>query len=371
MSGNNKPIYIGNDGAIYNSWEEKNQADARYKQHKQQLNELENLRAEQERANELTQQLAQQQIDEERANAERIAQATVQAEKEKALYQAILQQQQHNFEEEQRKIRLCDDLGVDYEEIKLFEDYLSNGDNSIIEKIDSLNKVIEYKEKSLKEYRNNKPNEQDITRKYNSKITTLQYKANSISRGDGLSVIYQIAINFFLVIAVGIFLTLQEENANWNMIIISFIIFNIVYSLFSKMKQKINASPIRKEIKELENKRDKELKEFRTNKEKILLNYNERVSGCTKELEESKQEKEKLEKENIQLQINKHTKFMEFRTTHYNEEMEMLLKKLKLQSLTTLDKAFELQNGYIEECANKKGTVKDYIKYIREVIRNN
>ena len=32
--------------------------------------------------------------------------------------------------------------------------------------------------------------------------------------------------------------------------------------------------------------------------------------------------------------------------------------------------AFEQQNGYIEEYASKKGTVKDYIKYIREVIRN-
>lgn len=219
MSGNNGPIYIGKDGAIYNSWEERDQADARNKQHEKQLNELQNLRAEQERSN----QLAQQMIYEERANAERIAQATVQAEKEKALYQAILQQQQHTFEEEQRKIRLCDDLGVDYEEIKIFEDYLSNGDNEISEKIDSLNKAIECKEKLLEECRNNRPDSKSIIEKYDNEIKELQLNIPGVKEEVKGTWFFQFIwdsciLTFGIAIVGGLATMYEEERISYNTI---------------------------------------------------------------------------------------------------------------------------------------------------------
>ena len=55
---------------------------------------------------------------------------------------------------------------------------------------------------------------------------------------------------------------------------------------------------------------------------------------------------------------NKRDKFNEFRKTHYNDEMEKLLRKLEIEGLETIR----------EKDATKKGTKKDYIRYIEQYL---
>lgn len=134
------------------------------------------LLVEQEKAN----NLAQEKLKQDRENAEMQAQATIQAtiqaEKDRFLYQALLQQSQQNFEEEQRKIRLCDNLGIDYEDIKEFDTYLYLGDGVKNNRIDELNTIISNKEKTLRNYRDNRPNEKSIKEQYKRQISNIESK---------------------------------------------------------------------------------------------------------------------------------------------------------------------------------------------------
>ena len=379
----NRPFY-GKDGGKYRDYYEKEAADNRYDQQQKIIEETRrqnDLLEKQQRKSqqqvlqqqmeqEMANKLAQQKMAEERANAEKIAQATVQAERERALYQATLQQQQHDYEEEQRKIRLCDDLGVDYEEIKLFENYLSEGDNALIEKIDSLKNDIERKERLLEEYRNNKPDENKIINSFEEKLFDLRDELDIVKSGDGslliiviMTIIFGILLAFMCIGADDIFFLVK-------LMLSLYAICTIPLVLITKVPTKIQTNKLKAQIKEIEKHKKIALDEFNKTKENKLLEYNEKVSNYLKDIDKAKKEYEELENQNKQLLVDKGNKFIEFRLTHYNEEMEMLLNKLKLKSLKVIDMAFEQQNGYIEEYASKKGTVKDYIKYIREVIRN-
>lgn len=136
------------------------------------------LLVEQEKANDL----AQEKLKQDRENAAMQAQATIQAERDKFLYQALLQQSQQNYEEEQRKIRLCDDLGIDYEDIKEFDIYLYAGNGDKNNKIDELDEIISKKEKLLNNYRNDKPDEKNIREQYKRQISSIESEIRSAKK---------------------------------------------------------------------------------------------------------------------------------------------------------------------------------------------
>lgn len=362
-------FFWGKDGGKYRTIFERDAADTRYEQQeaiKQQLQEQNELARQQ-------QQMEQQRIQADKENAQIKAKAIRQAEEDKFLYQAYLQIKQQNFEEEQRKIRLCDDLGVDYEEIVLFISNLEIGDKEILEKIDNLNKTIEYKEKSLREYRNNKPNRSRVTKSFEDKIRSLHSEINSIKNSKSISVV-RITINIFAVFFIIMFAFNCLAGIDNAVTILLCTVggtvgFNLLWSLMIKAGKNTQINKLKTQIKNIENSKKKAINEYSKTEEKKLLEYNERVSNCQKDLDEASKEKEELEKQNKQLLLDKYNKFMEFRTTHYNDEMEMLLKKLKFEYLKEMDFVFEQSNPPIEECASQTGTIKDYIQYMRKAIK--
>lgn len=283
------------------------------------------LLVEQEKANEL----AKEKIKQDRENAEIKAKAIRQAEEDKFLYQAYLQSKQQSFEEEQRKLKLCDDLGVDYKDLKKFDYFLGLTNKGITTEIETIETEITTADKQLNNLKNNTPeNKYDTTKLLNAK-SRLQKEMNNL-RNSGL---------------------LKK-------------MFN-----GKEIKEKLEdyqegINHIERQIKELE-------QEYETNKDSLNIKYNNDIESLNNKIKELKDKKEKLEYENEEYMKNKHKDFMNFRITHYNYEIEMLFRKLDLSILLALDKLYEQQNNIsIEECIKEEGNIKDYIQYIRKCIRN-
>jgi len=353
-------------------------SEERMRQHERDLLLWEQQEAQKESNEIARQQLEEErqyrieQMEQERENAERIAAATIQAEQDRFNNELQLEMLRQANENEQRKIRLCDDLGVDYEEIKIFDNYLKTGNEESTNKINELIELIQIQSNVLSEYKLNKPSEEKCKETVEKQIQEIQYKIKQNNYDDGTKVL-KFSINvllFTVVILFGVMFLTMGLGIISVCLLLAVGVFNFIWDLVSKSRKNAKEKPLKEEIRKLEDKKEQRVSEFRANKEQILLEYNQNVSNCTKELEEFINEKEKLEQENKQIQCDKYNDFMEFRTTHYNEDMELLLKKLKLDSLTAMDTVFMATNGDIEDCSTKKGTVKDYNKYIREKIKN-
>ena len=340
------------------------------------------------RANELQQQqlqLTQEKLQAERENAEIKAKAIKQAEQDRFKNQLQLELLRQSRENTQRKLRLCDDLGVDYDEIQLFINYLSNADDSLNEKSYKISNNIEYKEKALNDYRKNKPDKSNIVKEYDRKIKSLESNVLCVENSyknysADVSVAYLLVLNLGLICGIiGCGIAWLSSNqalwGNWTIgLVIGMIAINISYRTLKNMKattEKNNKlKSLKEDIEEAKREKDNALKKFSEEKENLMLKYNENVSRVTKEIEELKIEKENTENEIKRILCEKYNKFMEFRTAHYNEEMEMLLRKLDLTYLTSLDKEFIAINGDIDEHIEKEGTIKDYIQYMRKAVRN-
>lgn len=219
-----------------------------------------NLIQEQERAN----KLQQERIEQDKLNAQTIASATIIAEHSRYEHELELQQNLIQLEEHNRFIQLCDNLNVDYDEIKLFE------------------KII------------TQPDEQN----YNNLLLLKQQKINLVK--DKEKEIEKIEWKYFF------------EAEDWNE--------NYKYE-----ERQIETAPIQ----------DK---------------YNILIANIDKKINE-------LGNTIAEQILNKLNAFDAFRQSNYNYDMELLFKKLKIQ----------ISN--IEYCQNDKGTIKDYINYMRGVIK--
>lgn len=134
---------------------------------------------------------------------------------------------------------------------------------------------------------------------------------------------------------------------------------------------KINAKikPLEKDLKDIKDNQEQAIAKFKTNAEQLLVDYNTEVANLQEEIDKLIKEKEELKTTIKQNQSNRYNDFVEFRTTHYNEKMEMLLQKLGFNFLKAMDRVFEKQNGELDEYATQTGTVKDYIKYIKSKMK--
>lgn len=139
--------------------------------------------------------------------------------------------------------------------------------------------------------------------------------------------------------------------------------------MLRQAKINVKIKPLEKDLKDMKNKQTQTVSEFKEKANQLLEDYHTRISNCQADIDKFKQEKEKLENEVKQNQLSRYNDFIEFRTTHYNEEMEMLLQKLNFNFLKVMDGVFEEQNGDIEEHVISNGTVKDYIKYIKNKMK--
>lgn len=356
--------YIGRDGAVYRTWEERSQADARHKQHENELKELNKLKLEQEKNNELI----ALQMEEERENAKRIAEATIEATKqaEEDRYQneywletvrqknlEKLEQLKQENEEINRYTKLCDEIGVDYEEIMKFVFAINNcGSRELLEKMAILKKEqLEAMSKVQKFLNNKKPEgekiEKEITdleemlkkekEKYNSKLresTRLALEQKEILEKKE---------TLFQKVQMLLFIQIKLEKENKIKDIQQKIEFN---------EKELNDLKLNIEVQEKELIKNKELKDnickLPPDLEKEWKMFLDKSDEAHKVWEQNEQ----FKKDRVLV-----NKFNEFRKNHYNEEIERLFRKL------------DLGFDYIkEDDIHSLGTLSEYIKYMEKFI---
>lgn len=284
-----------------NGWENKSWADKEIAQNQY------DLLVAQEKANELEQQRQEN----EKANAEKIAQATIQAGKERFINELQLELIRQANETLQRRIRLCDDLGMNIEDIEKFYTILKS-DNQI--QLAQYEELINKKESEVKHLLDKKP-----TREYylNNYIKQIEWLENDIK-------------------------TLNKKLNK-----------NIFAKIFGgKTKQQI--ADDKKALLSINKQKEVAEQEYENKKEQLLQEYENKVSKLNAEIEQLKSQL----KSEIDKFITEKQKLIEdfnkFRATHYSQEVEMLFEKLELK--------FDKVN------IEKEGTIKDYNKYIKDVM---
>lgn len=246
--------------------------------------------------------LREEQIESERENAERIAQATIQAERERSRNQTILEQQRKEHEEVMRYKKLCDELGFDYDDLIEFEKFLSYTEYDL--KIENnYNKVDNYTTEYNK-LKENPPKEKPDLKNYTSKISKLNNK-----------------------------------------------IKNIKFKIFNKTK----IIQYEKQIEDINNKMEEYINEFYIKLPEIKAKYEQELKRYEDLIKNEKDNIEHLEQEQSNLIHSKITNFLMFREEHYNDDVEQLFRKLKLT----------YSNSEIKLGIRNRGTVKDYISYIQ------
>lgn len=396
-------------GITGNGWGEKSWADVEIAQNQYDLlkaqeeaNEIEKQKMEQERIN------AQLQAEAIKKSAEIDRETKLQVEKDKYMYQAILQKSQQDFEEEQRKIRLCDDLGVDYNDLTSFYNLFTKA----IDFKNEANKVIENTENHIEEIKNSiKKNKEDLyqynidntnieeikvenvedaekelEKIYNSLEsiqfgintgeTVIENNENKINEEKNIKItFFQLIVDFPLCLWLGyellVLLTCGYEPSIWLPLII-FIGFNFICTVNLKLKIKKNIKKYNNEINETQREINKQKNEVAQKLKKFISIQQGLVTKFEDKLKQDKANVKKSYEEKEQSVLKLVNDFIDFRLNHYNEEMEMLFRKLNFSFFNIIDNEFkENNNKDIEELKVKNGTIKDYVHYIRKTIREN
>lgn len=361
------------------------------------------LLVEQEKANELAKEKLQQDRENARLareNAERIAEATREAEEDRLENELYVQQRQHELDKEMRYYKLCDELGLNYDDIRKLSLWVIQPTNEQRVELyetekkadnifftDEINELYEKMDQKEKEYKITVQNNKSKNRFSNAYI--------SVKGVDGISGGTEIQLNkiikqkkvlnsFFNMLILGLiiclFIYIFSISTNTIFIILSIIIAGLIGFIFYYEKFKLNKS-----IKIIKNAISNEHKarEYReqayidrSNKEKYLKEELSKIEKQIDELEE-KREKELSENEDyISLEKKKEylsehmdytkgptlnaLKFNEFRKNNYNLEIERLFRKLEITTFSHISE---------DEIVNT-GTVEDYNKFIENIILN-
>jgi hypothetical protein len=374
--------WVGLDGGRYNTIWERNAADTRYKQNQKQIEEL-------NKANEL----AEQKLQEERENAEIIAEATRKAENDRYIKNLEIEEMRQELIEEQRYQKICDKIGMAYDDIMAFKNYLevltiaeteeydkiiSKVNNykyndeikSINQDIKNINKKIAATTTKLEELEDDNIQVPGVTRNgieiddYPEEIEGY-IKANKDSIPTVRKLLYFVLI---AGISLGIYLKMSK------VLYISYVTFGItgLISLYlldriiklkdalKKMEKALNkytskCKNLNKQLGTLKREKNKKEKLYKELLEKRLLELENNLDyqALMPKYEEAKKAKCGDYKPNEK-------EFNDFRMTHYNEEMEINLKNL----------GFKL-NRLSKNNIKNIGTASDYIDYINEILANN
>ena len=323
-------------------WENKSYADIEIAQNQYDL-----LIA-QEKANELK----QQEIENQKEMQEKQLQHEADMKQQEAIIELLKMQQQAELieQEEQNKLlqrrkELCDEHDIDYNDIDKFVCILNLGDQSTIYKLqEELNqhKIYEQQKERIDEL-----NEQidDL------KLRKAMKQPTNIKEFSLIQLVCYILIFFGLVLGIpGILMNGVMDPIP--LVIIDIMICIALY-LIGKVAQANETRKANNRLKNESRNFDKEIQEYEAQKEiehlpenieeLILENEQKLIDLGNKSAEEAEVKKQK---------------FNEFRKTHYNDEMEKLLRKLEIEGLDTIR----------EKDATKKGTKKDYIRYIEQYL---
>ena len=330
--------------------------------------------------------LREEQIASERRNAKLIAEATVEAEIVRAdserNMELLREAHEMNLEllkqEHKNRLRcqkLCDKLDIDYDELEEFNQYIRYSKYSL-EEIMKLEKQISESKEHLKEYKSDdyienlidekesKSNDDSIgyfiidseIRRYNNKIQEIENVKFTY---------FQAIVDFPLLLWLGyeamVLFTCGDDFDLFMLALVIFTIFNLVCKLDLKIR-KTNL------LKEYNNEID-ELKQEKNKRENWASKMQKtKIKNTSKEIQENEKKLKEFENLNtVSMQII-YDDFLKFRLAHYNSDIENLFKKIKLGNIIQMDKRYESNNKKIEEEITNKGTVKDYINYIRQIL---
>ena len=335
------PTYVSEDGNVYTTPWEARSATNRYRRQKDLVNE-------QKRANEI----AEKQLQNQKEMQERQLQHEADMKQQEAVIELLkIQQQSELMEQElenqliQRRKELCDKYDVDYNDIEKFVCILNLGDQATIYKLqEELNqhKIYEQQKERIDEL-----NEQidDL------KLRKAMKQPTNLPQSTTTQLICYILI--FFAIVFGIPAALMSGVIDMVPFIIVDIIACIGLYFISKVSQANELRRVNSQLKKQSDKLEEEIKEYEQQKqiehlpenieELILTNEQRLIDLGNKSAEEAEVKKQK---------------FNEFRKTHYNDEMEKLLRKLEIEGLDTIR----------EKDATKKGTKKDYIRYMEQYL---
>ena len=340
MAKNLRPSQWNSSGG----WEDKSYADIEIAQNQY------DLLVAQEKANELKQQEIKNQKEMQERQLQHEAdmrEKDRQAEKDNILAQYALMELEEARKQKERKIQLCDEHDIDYNDIQGFIQYLNTPEEDTLHKVEELYT----KRNNYEKQRQRKIEIKDEIHKFESLMQTYNNPKNNIKPITFTQLGCYVIIFFGIVFGIpGIFMAATDNPMP--LIIVDLILCSIVY-LIGKSTQMKEIHQINKDNSKKAEELKHRIKEFRNAliQENIPENILTLVQDTDREIRDMEEEVDKDV-------INKRNKFNEFRKTHYNDEMEKLLRKLEIEGLETIR----------EKDATKKGTKKDYIRYMEQYL---
>lgn len=337
------PRFHSSDGNTYTTPWEADAASNRYNKQKE-------LVEQQRRANEIAEKQLQNQKEMQKRQLQHEAdmrEKDRQAQKDNILAQYALMELEEARKQKERKVQLCDEHDIDYNDIQGFIQYLNTPEDNTLQKVEELYT----KRNNYEKQRQRKIEIKDEIHKFESLMETYKNPRNTIKP------ITSTQLGCYLIIFFGIVFGIPGILMNGVMdptplVIIDIIICIALYLIgkSTQMKEihKINRDNSKK-VEELKQR----IKEYRNTliQENIPENILTLVQNTDREIRDMQEEVDKDV-------TNKRDKFNKFRKTHYNDEMEKLLRKLEIEGLDTIR----------EKDATKKGTKKDYIRYMEQYL---
>ena len=342
-------------------------------------------------------QLEKEQIEADRENAELIAEATKQAEKNRHYNEMILEKEKQmnkldlelakqSHAETMRCKKLCDELNVNYEELVEFNNKFEYGVNSY-EDMQVAEKNLKKAKTLLEKYKNknfiyNYEKQSDDSDEYdeddikNFGVYDLEdmidEEKEKIEKVKGLKYYnFQLLVDFGLVIWIGweclMYFILNEATASINRVLLSigiFIIFNSICRQSIKTQINTKVQEHTSKINKLKKEKDKKLNLAKKVQKESIKDIERKIEQFNKVIENGYKQNEDY-KEKL------YDKFLNFRIENYNEDMENLIKKLNLGNIMGLDRKYESKNKPIDELKSNNGTIKDYTNFIRKILGEN
>ena len=373
-------------GFHYSSKEQKEAMEKKYMAdlENKKLKEIQKANQIQQQSAILQQQEQQEQQRQARENARIIAEATRQAEKDRYNNELEMEKIRQEHDKKMRFYRLCDDFGIDYEDIYQFELWLKLLSKKTIQEYQNTLKEVEELVKT-DEVKKLYAQEDDTDRRLQNTKSKLQ-KLTNISvpgvKNNGIEISGTIErIEEYI-----------DENSKvipnirncliW-ITIITFIIFGFTIDTFGvaviiiggiidfifwiRLVSLKNGSKLMEKAVNDAKDKEKRLLELKKKYEKQLTNEEEKIDKLTKfnfqQLENDKKYENLLERYEKAMSFAQEgytpnqEEFYTFRVNHYNRDFEVLLKKLELK----------LKNINKDEIVNY-GTKEDYIDFIENAI---
>lgn len=355
------------------------------------------LLVEQEKANEL----AKEKLQQDRENAEKIAKTVKEAEEDRFENELYIQQQQNELDKEMRYHKLCDELGLNYDEIKKLSLWVNQPTNEQLNmlyeaekrynnffiKNDNIKKLTQEKQELQNKYKDTKSNIKELNININNSHYYQVDGIKDIKGGKEKSLKKHIQKNkkkithftfyIFLITTIAIGLGLLNNKFMLISLIFGAILDLIIYIPLKKYKKEIKliSQAIehgKNEIKSNDNANEKNKKMLNAiSKQLNDLDYKIQDAKDTQIKNELQYNDEycetEKEKNNILNHINSKNGysfngelFNDFRKKHYNSDVERLFRKLEIKNFAHI----------LEDEIISNGTIDDYNKFIEKIIFN-